>query len=160
MKKLFLYITLLALVFIIAYSIAEDYFYNDTKNNKITATELIDNNEEDNKNEVVDDKTQPLQSEISGNSYEEGAALNKITTEETVDAINSSVINNTTNYIVTIKNGYIIVYENTVENIFEYTGIDAETIRVTDEEMYNKLNESLIFNTEEELFDFLQSIAG
>jgi len=160
MKKLFLYITLLALVFIIAYSIAEDYFYNDTKNNKLTATELIDNNEEDNKNEVVDDKTQPLQSEISGNSYEEGAALNAITTEETVDAINSSVINNTTNYIVTIKNGYIIVYENTVENIFEYTGIDAETIRVTDEEMYNKLNESLIFNTEEELFDFLQSIAG
>lgn len=160
MKKLFLYITLLALVFIIAYSIAEDYFYNDTKNNKLTATELIDNNEEDNKNEVVDDKTQPLQSEISGNSYEEGAALNAITTEETVDAINSSVINNTTNYIVTIKNGYIVVYENTVENIFEYTGIDAETIRVTDEEMYNKLNESLIFNTEEELFDFLQSIAG
>ena len=160
MKKLFLYITLLALVFIIAYSIAEDYFYNDTKNNKLTATELIDNNEEDNKNEVVDDKTQPLQSEISGNSYEEGAALNAITTEETVDAINSSVINNTTNYIVTIKNGYIIVYENTVENIFEYTGIDAETIRLTDEEMYNKLNESLIFNTEEELFDFLQSIAG
>ncbi len=139
MKKLFLYITLLTLVFIIAFSISEYFFYNHTKNNtKLTATEDVDATEQEETIELPD------------------VAM----TEEIIDTINSYKGQETTNYIVTIKNGYIIVYENTVENIYEYTGIDAETIRVTDEVLYEQLMESLVFYTREELFDFLESIAG
>lgn len=139
MKKLFLYITLLTLVFIIAFSISEYFFYNHTKNNtKLTATEDVDATEQEETTELPD------------------VAM----TEEIIDTINSYKGQETTNYIVTIKNGYIIVYENTVENIYEYTGIDAETIRVTDEVLYEQLMESLVFYTREELFDFLESIAG
>lgn len=153
MKKLFLYITIFALVFVIAFSISENFFDEHTKNNtKLTVTEMKDNRLETVSEESVI---------IDITTTEDIPEYDVSDVGETVDTINpSGNVANKSNYIVTIKNGYIIVYQNSVENIYEYTGIDAEMIKITDEEMYNRLKESVIFNTREELFSFLESIAG
>ncbi len=163
MKKLFLYITLFTVIFIIAFSLSEQYFDDHARNNtKLTATETTGGNLSDSDNTATFvDSTAYIQAGISG--YVALADnTSTVTSEEDipVDTFTSNNQINKTNYIVTIKNGYIIVYENSIENIYEYTGIEAETIRITDVETYNKLNESLIFNTREDLFDFLESIAG
>lgn len=160
MKKLFLYMTILIVVFIVAFALSEDFFDNHTKNNtKLTATEMIDNRletatEDVQSIEVTTEKDMTYNDKTIQDATEE-------LSEEAIDTLNSGEMSqDKSNYIVTIKNGYIIVYQNSVENIYEYTGIDAETIKITDEDMYNKLKESVIFDTREELFSFLESIAG
>ena len=63
-------------------------------------------------------------------------------------------------FIVGIKNGYVIVYRNTFEQIYEYTDIDIEKVKVNNIDLYNKLVETIEFDTEDKLFDFLESIAS
>ena len=64
------------------------------------------------------------------------------------------------NYIVGIKNDYVIVYKNSLDCIFEYTGIDAQVIKCVNPTLYQKIYDHIEFDNKEELFDFLQSLAS
>ncbi len=63
-------------------------------------------------------------------------------------------------YIVGVKNGSVIVYLNNKDNVYDYTGINANTIRVNDEESYRKLLTNVVIYGEEELYSFLEAISN
>ena len=139
MKKLFLYGSLFLAVFIITFYISSKIFSESTKKyNQETSEAQKVINEEFNINTSITTEAKKEEIQIAS----------------AMDAIENN------RFIVGIKNGYVIVYRNTFEQIYEYTDIDIEKVKVNNIDLYNKLVETIEFDTEDKLFDFLESIAS
>ena len=79
----------------------------------------------------------------------------------------NAIIENDTDYIITgnsyivgIEDGYVIVYLNDKYNVYEFTDIDAAVLKIIDKELYDRISDNIVFDNEEELFDFLESISS
>ncbi len=68
--------------------------------------------------------------------------------------------NNEKKYIAGIKNGYVIVYMDDVDTVFEYTDISVDVLRATLPEMYQKLQRQIEFEDKKEVFEFLEDLAS
>ncbi|MBR1815491.1 MAG: hypothetical protein IJ763_02200 [Lachnospiraceae bacterium] len=146
MKKLFLYTFLFASVFVLAYFItATIYKYRlDEPNEEVLLTENI-----------IDDY-----------DLADNALLGASDIAEETESVNS-IIDNKTDYIIAkdiyivgIEDGYVIVYLNDKNNVYEYTDIDAAVLKIIDSIQYEKILNNITFDNKEELFDFLESIAS
>ncbi len=139
MKKLFLYGSLFLTVFAITFYISSKIFSESTKkyNQEISEAQKILNEEYD------------INTEITTEEKKE-----QIQVASAMDAIENN------RFIVGIKNGYVIVYRDTFEQIYEYTDICAEKVKINNIDLYNKLEKTIEFDTEDKLFDFLESIAS
>ena len=101
--------------------------------------------------------------------------LTELTTGEIIDVIdyvyyNDNILNyvhsavnqnfireSDSKYSLGVKNGYVVVYENSSDSVFEYTDIDIDLLRELNFDIYEKIEE-LEFDNKEELFIFLESI--
>ena len=63
-------------------------------------------------------------------------------------------------YILGILDGYVIVYLNDLDTIYEFTDIDAGVLKILDKEQYEKIKNNISFDSLEELFDFLESVSS
>lgn len=63
-------------------------------------------------------------------------------------------------YQITIKNSYIIVYNQATEEIFEYTDIRSDIIRKTQPDIYMKLQNGIIFDSKDKVYTFLEGLAS
>lgn len=76
----------------------------------------------------------------------------------------ASYINNNINeedkYIVTTLNDKIVVYKNSLYNLYENTEIDIEILKLTNNDIYQKLKNTIIFNDEEEMYRFLEGLSS
>ncbi|MDE6026416.1 MAG: hypothetical protein K2G45_13315 [Lachnospiraceae bacterium] len=63
-------------------------------------------------------------------------------------------------YIAGIKNGYVIVYIDDEDTVFEYTDINVDALKATLPEMYKKLQQKIEFYDKSEVFEFLQDLAS
>lgn len=152
MKKLFLYITLLLLLFISTFYISRTIFDNKMKNKQQKENELT---VKQNKPEEDFDVTN-LESK-SAIFLEESGENNPIEDNITIQEPEHTEADL---YIVGIKNDYVIVYKNSLDCIFEYTGIDAKVIKCVNPKLYLKINDHIVFDSKEDLFDFLESLAS
>lgn len=138
MKKLFLYLSILyaaVFVFFVAYIVSRQKFSESSKDivaNTVQATT------EEATLDVIDYYSQV-----------EEENLNEV-----------SNVQHTVTFRVGIRNGYVVVFNGQSDTIYEYTDINANLLMNTDIKTYNKLLEELEFDTREEMFDFLESIAS
>lgn len=138
MKKLFLYLSILyaaIFVFFVAYIVSRQKFSESSKDivaNTVQATT------EEATLDVIDYYSQV-----------EEENLNEV-----------SNVQHTDTFRVGIRNGYVVVFTGQSDTIYEYTDINANLLMNTDIKTYNKLLEELEFDTREEMFDFLESIAS
>lgn len=63
-------------------------------------------------------------------------------------------------YIAGIKNGYVIVYMDDEDTVFEYTDISVDVLKATLPEMYKKLQRQIEFEDKKEVFEFLEDLAS
>lgn len=144
MKKLFLYIIVLLIIFLTAFYITRNIYsekgpiLSDTESDVSGVMDITDMPD----TSVVADITG-----VAGITAEAGLA-------------NVPELNTPDKYIVGIKNGHVVVYKNNLENIYEYTGVDSDVIKASNSELYEKLKNTINFDTLEELFKFLESIAS
>lgn len=148
MKKLFLYLTIfLTLIFISSFVITNRIFKERMKNHTNTPTDA---------EKVTDDTTENEKQDIKNanteNTIEELSKELEIT--ETIAKDNNNV------YIVCIKDNQIVVCKNTVDEIYEFTGINADIIKACHGEIYQALKEGIRYDSIEKMFDFLESIAS
>lgn len=149
MKKLFLYIILLSFLFISTFYISKDIFDNEMKAKQQTTEQLTE------QQSSTEDKINVTNSMSNSAIFlEENNSLKKNITMTETDEKDED------NYIVGIKNDYVIVYKNSLDCIFEYTGIDAQVIKCVNPTLYQKIYDHIEFDNKEELFDFLQSLAS
>ncbi len=144
MKKLFLYFSLLITIFIVSYYIA-NALYNHSKKKPVEDIILTENIiEDDNLNEedMLSDESDKKESE-SVSSF-----------------INNKKYSSKDRYILGIKDGYVIVYYNDLDTVYEFTDIDAGVLSLLDKEQFEKIKNNISFETLEELFDFLESISS
>ncbi|MBQ7708186.1 MAG: hypothetical protein IJT72_10470 [Lachnospiraceae bacterium] len=147
MKKLFLYIGLLVSVFCISYFIASALYRHSRKQRNINEEVILtDETQED--YEVAD-------SEIFSYGYntKEAQSVNSFINKTDNDNSNDK-------YILGILDGYVIVYLNDMDTIYEFTDIDAGVLKILDKEQYEKIKNNITFNSLEELFDFLESVSS
>ncbi len=143
MKKLFLYLSIVLVaigIFVVAFVLTRDYFRDNSL--KVVADEPIELTE----NESIDVM------EYGFNQGKENAG--EFISHSVVDI---SIPRNYLKYSLRITNGYLVVYHNLSNKVYEYTDIDVDIIRELDYELYKQL-ENLEFSTKEELFLFLESI--
>lgn len=146
MKKLFLYISLLITIFVVSYYIAFA-IYNHSRKNPKEDIVLTEN--------VIDDY-----------DIEDEDMLSYDYNDEYSESFNSFINNKTDNfssndkYILGIKDGYVIVYFNDLDTIYEFTDIDAGVLSLLDKEQYEKIKDNISFDSIEDLFDFLESISS
>ncbi len=149
MKKLFLYVAILGFVFWSAYVISEYFFKADTQKANFDI-----NYTDDGKSNGVD----------TGDVFV--SRKNKNITYDSMNGKNNDDSNiensetDTTTYFAGIRNGYVVVYENTTDNVFEYTDIDAELIRLMNPDLFRKLESNVILKTKEDVYKFLESISS
>lgn len=146
MKKLFLYLSLFIIVFFAAYLFSRQFWSaNENVLRPKESTEELTTIPDD-------DVFSPGLSEIieTGNEILETDLL--VSAKENQE--------NKEQYIVGIKNGYVIVYLNDTNSVYEYTGIDAELIRLLQNDVYESLKNQMYFDDKEQLFRFLESIAS
>lgn len=124
MKKLFLYMRYVIVMFAISYFgsyvISVNTLGKDTMKNE---SEDIDNN----------------------------------TTEEVI-AVNQPQKND--KYIIVERNGNVVVYYNDYENVYEYTGISINSVKINDKAAYEKIKNNYVLYDEKEVYAFLQSISN
>ncbi len=138
MKKLFLYLSILyvaVFIFFVAYIVSRQKFSESSKDivaNTVQATT------EEATLDVIDYYPQV-----------EEASINEPGNVEYTDI-----------FRVGIRNGYVVVFTGQSDTIYEYTDINANLLMNTDVKTYNKLLDELEFDTREEMFDFLESIAS
>lgn len=138
MKKLFLYLSILyaaVFVFFVAYIVSRQKFSESSK-------------------DIVANTVQATTEE---------ATLDVIDYYSQVEEENFNEVSNvqhTDTFRVGIRNGYVVVFTGQSDTIYEYTDINANLLMNTDIKTYNKLLEELEFDTREEMFDFLESIAS
>ncbi|MCM1272111.1 MAG: hypothetical protein NC225_05135 [Clostridium sp.] len=126
MKKLFLYIVIVTVIFFCTFYYART-FYREKMQAKARYTQEAEaTSEEPNEETIV--LPQP---------------------EETEEK-----------YIAGIKNGYVIVYMDDEDTVFEYTDISVDAIRATLPEMYKKLQRKIEFEDKKEVFEFLEDLAS
>ncbi len=138
MKKLFLYLSILyaaIFVFFVAYIVSRQKFSESSK-------DIVANTVQATTEEVTLDV-------IDYYSQVEEENLNEV-----------SNVQHTDTFRVGIRNGYVVVFTGQSDTIYEYTDINANLLMNTDIKTYNKLLEELEFDTREEMFDFLESIAS
>ena len=146
MKKLFLYISLLITIFVVSYYIAFA-IYNHSRKNPKEDIVLTEN--------VIDDydiEDEDMLSYDYNDEYSE--SFNSFTNNKT-DKFSSN-----DKYILGIKDGYVIVYFNDLDTIYEFTDIDAGVLSLLDKEQYEKIKDNISFDSIEDLFDFLESISS
>ncbi|MBQ9609981.1 MAG: hypothetical protein IJV15_11145 [Lachnospiraceae bacterium] len=146
MKKLFLYTFLFISIFALAYFMtAAIYKYkSDKPNEDVVLTENIT------------DDYDLAESVLPGypDTDTEAESVNSIIDNRTDYVIANDI------YIVGIEDGYVIVYLNDKNNVYEYTDIDAAVLKIIDSVQYEKILNNITFDNKEELFDFLESIAS
>lgn len=135
MKKLFLYLVVFGYVFWSGYIISKDIFKNYEPSFSTTQADT--------------------DTEITTEVTEDTRSIAEVVMGEQMSAQAQ-----TTQYIVGISNGYVTVYKDSLENVYEYTGINAVNVQMNDEETYNKLMTKIYFENIDELYAFLQSIAN
>lgn len=147
MKKLFLYISLLISIFTVSYFIAS-MLYRHSKSKPDREIILTEN--------IIED-----------NDIEENSMLSDFDDNYSVQSANSYIDNNKQDYyktkdkyILGIRDGYVIVYFNDLDTVYEFTDIDAGVLELLDKEQYEKIKDNISFNSLEELFDFLESLAS
>lgn len=149
MKKLFLYITILSILFITTFYISRSIFNDIMKNKKLFNTSEIST--ESTELSILEADSKYAKSIKNNDDYNHNSddyfSKNKAESDEE-------------KYIVKIKNGYVIVYKNTEDCIFEYTGIDADLLKSINPEGYKKVANHIVFDNKEDLFDFLESLAS
>lgn len=143
MKKLFLYLSVIlifAAVFFIAYFVSKSYFQDNSYKVVIETTEELTTREAVDAMDYV---------------YNQGDYIidNMVSYASMVVVAPEDIMK----YNLKIVNGYIVVYNNLSNQVYEYTDIDADIIKELDYELYQKIEE-MEFNTKEELFVFLESI--
>lgn len=131
MKKLFLYIVFFAYLFWCAYMIAWDVFDKDMRENTSYDT---DKNEQ-----MIQAKTYDV--------FVDDGSLPFGEQEKT-------------KYIISINNGYLVIYENNKDNIFEYTDIDAKLIKVVNPSLYSELCNDIIFYDLADVYSFLETVSS
>ncbi|MBP3620688.1 MAG: hypothetical protein J6J16_02880 [Lachnospiraceae bacterium] len=143
MKKLFLYLSVIlifAAVFFIAYFVSKSYFQDNSYKVVIETTEELTTREAVDAMDYVYNQGDYIIDNMV--SY---ASMMVVAPEDIMK------------YNLKIVNGYIVVYNNLSNQVYEYTDIDADIIKELDYELYQKIEE-MEFNTKEELFVFLESI--
>lgn len=141
MKKLFLYLGLLLVaiyIFLTFFFIFRDTFKEKSK-------------------DIVANTIEELSTEDTVDAIDYINNNEKNTSEDTDLKTNVNVIEC---YKVGIKNGFVIVYDGSSDSVYEYTGIDANIIKATDEDLYREIVNEIEFDTKEDMFDFLESIAS
>lgn len=147
MKKLFLYISLLISLFVLAYFVALT-LYRHIKHKPAEEVLLTDN--------VIEDYAYGDEFLFPYEHYDNNNA----------ESVNSYIDNNSDNhrtsdkYILGIKDGYVIVYFNDMDTVYEFTDIDAGVLKILDKEQYEKIENNITFDSLEDLFDFLESLAS
>lgn len=141
MKKLFLYMIILLIIFLAAFYITRNIY--SEKEPILMSTEA-------DVSEVIDI---PDTAELQDITWVAGITAEAGFTKPPVSESSDK-------YIVGIKNGHVIVYKNNLENIYEYTGVDAGIIKESNNELYERLNNTIHFDDLEDLFKFLESIAS
>ena len=145
MKKLFLYISLLISIFILAYFIALT-LYRHSKHSPSADVLLTDS--------VIEDYAYGDEFLFPDENYFNAESVNSY-----ID--NKSDNHNTDDkYILGIRDGYVIVFFNDLDTVYEFTDIDADVLKVLDKEQYDKIEKNITFDSLEELFDFLESLAS
>ncbi|MGN0435031.1 MAG: hypothetical protein ACI4D8_00200 [Wujia sp.] len=134
MKKLFLYLIIFCFIFWSGYFISNDIFKNYEPSFSTTQT--------------------TADTEATSEVTEEPSIAEAVLGEQ-IDAQAK-----TTRYIVGISNGYVTVYKNDLNTVYEYTGINAINVQMNDDETYYKLCNKIYFEDIDELYAFLQSIAN
>ena len=143
MKKLFLYLSVILIfvaVFFIAYFVSKSYFQDNSYKVVIETTEELTAREAVDAMDYVYNQGDYIIDNMV--SY---ASMMVVAPEDIMK------------YNLKIVNGYIVVYNNLSNQVYEYTDIDADIIKELDYELYQKIEE-MEFNTKEELFVFLESI--
>lgn len=143
MKKLFLYLSVIlifAAVFFIAYFVSKSYFQDNSYKVVIETTEELTTREAVDAMDYVYNQGDYIIDNMV--SY---ASMMVVAPEDIMK------------YNLKIVNGYIVVYNNLSNQVYEYTDIDADIVKELDYELYQKIEE-MEFNTKEELFVFLESI--
>ncbi|MGN0152633.1 MAG: hypothetical protein ACI39Q_09185 [Wujia sp.] len=148
MKKLFLYIAILCFAFWIGFIIMRDIY-----GRKDYSYLVSEENE---------------QTEITENDVYDPAMTNQISCPQSdyylYNAVGLSSAKNISDtmdedYVISVENGYIVVYvsENTV---YEYTGIDAELLKIFDRNLYDRLADGIHFRSIDDVYKFLESISS
>ena len=145
MKKLFLYIGLLVCVFCISYLIASEFYKHSRK--KVRDEVVLTD-------EMIDDY-EFADSDLSSYGYnvKDAKSVNSF-----ID--NTDLKDSKDKYILGIQDGYVIVYYNDMDTIYEFTDIDAGVLKILDKEQYEKIVNNISFDSLEELFDFLESVSS
>ena len=54
----------------------------------------------------------------------------------------------------------MIVYDADTEQVYEYTDIDAEILKQLHPEIYEDLQENVVFQSKQELYRYLESLSS
>lgn len=157
MKKLFLYLAIISILFLVPYSItslvfkhivicdnslnsvkcmAENDYFKKTPIRSTTNKDILANNNKANQNEIP----------ASEYNLEE--------------AVNLTKEQDNHKYIVSEENGYVIVFCDDESNVYEYTNIQTDMLKKHSPIEYNRIKEKTIFDSKEQLYKFLQSISS
>lgn len=63
-------------------------------------------------------------------------------------------------YVAAIREGRVIVYDADTEQVYEYTDIDAEILKQLHPEIYEDLQENVVFQSKQELYRYLESLSS
>lgn len=63
-------------------------------------------------------------------------------------------------YIIGAKNGNVVVYLNTLDNVFDYTGINLNSVKYNDEAIYNEILNYIVMYNKEDVYKFLEAISN
>lgn len=144
MKKLFLYIAFFGFIFWACFIITRDIFQHKEYAHSYITEEKI---EEGLQAVGNGDQNGPL-SHVVGATARFSDASEQLLEEELGE------------YVVTINNDYIVVYEKNGQSVFEYTEIDAGLIKALNYDLYERLLEGIHFNTSEDIYKFLETISS
>ena len=172
MKKLFLYLTILFVtVFLVAFFVTRSHFRNKGPINPTTEADTVSDQLAADSMSIIGNPFCTTEYSDSVNN-ENGSVLNK---KDSAQSENNATLNGNDSvadkqdasdeaedneYIVGIKNGHVVVYKNSIDNVYEYTGVDANILKECNSEVYDMLENGIRFETLEELFNFLESIAS
>lgn len=62
-------------------------------------------------------------------------------------------------YVAAIQDGRVIVYAADTEQVYEYTDIDAEILKQLHPDIYEDLEENVVFQSRQELYRYLESLS-
>lgn len=98
-----------------------------------------------------------LSLEKTGEQEEENSGIELTLETESEEALPSSVIQSDYKYIIFAEDGRLVVYYSDNTTVFFNSGILAETLP---EEIKSRLSAGLRFESDEELYDFLESYSS